>query len=309
MRLLKHWYKEQTMQIKWGKHFSELFHVSNGVRQGGVLSQYLFTVYLDDLSDELNNSKAECYIGEVLLNHLMFADDICVLCPSVRWLQRILHVCQAYAESHGIIFNYNKTVCMTLKAKSAKSTATLVLKLGGQYVKSVDQYKYLGILLHTELSDDKDIPRQLRYQYCAANKLRASFSRCSNAVAVENVLFRYFCTPMYASQLWCNFRKSCMQRLRVAYNFGCRALYNLPSNHQVQCNIPTFEALLRKYKCSGNRLIHPRLMQPTAYYIQIAWHGIFLILFHYKTLVNTSSLRLIHPVSIVRASKLFFTLH
>jgi len=43
-----------------------------------------------------------------------------------------------------------------------------------------------------------------------------------------------------------------MQRLRVAYNFGCRALYNLPwracvSSHQVQCNSPTFEAWLRKY--------------------------------------------------------------
>jgi len=42
-----------------------------------------------------------------------------------------------------------------------------------------------------------------------------------------------------------------MQRLRVAYNFGCRALYNLPwrasaSSHQIQCNIRTFEALLRK---------------------------------------------------------------
>ena len=76
-------------------------------------------------------------------------------------------------------------------------------------------------------------------------------SRCLNAV--KNVLFRSFSTPMYASELWCNFRKSCMQRLRVAYNFGCRALYNLPwrasvSSHQVQCNIPTFEALLRKYK-------------------------------------------------------------
>ena len=126
-----------------------------------------------------------------------------------------------------------------------------VLTSGGQYVNSVDQYKYLGIVLDTELSDDKDIQRQLRYQYCGANKLRASFSRCSNAV--KNVLFRSFCTPMYASRLWCNFRKSCMQRLRVAYNFGCRALYNLPwrasvSSHQVQCNIPTFEALLRKYK-------------------------------------------------------------
>ena len=44
-----------------------------------------------------------------------------------------------------------------------------------------------------------------------------------------------------------------MQRLRVAYNFGCRALYNLPwrvsvSCHQFQCDIPTFEVLLRKYK-------------------------------------------------------------
>jgi len=53
--------------------------------------------------------------------------------------------------------------------------------------------------LDTEFSDDKDIQRQLRYQYCAANKLRAYFSRCSNAV--KNVLFHSFCTPMCASQL------------------------------------------------------------------------------------------------------------
>jgi len=27
-------------------------------------------------------------------------------------------MCQAYAESHGNIFNFSKTVCMTFKAKS-----------------------------------------------------------------------------------------------------------------------------------------------------------------------------------------------
>jgi len=37
VRLLKHWYKEQTMQIKWGKHLSDPFHVTNGVRRGQVL--------------------------------------------------------------------------------------------------------------------------------------------------------------------------------------------------------------------------------------------------------------------------------
>ena len=66
--------------------------MSNRVRQGGVLSPYLFAVYLDDLSNDLHNIKAGCYIGEVLLNHLIFADDICVFCPSEDWLQRILDV-------------------------------------------------------------------------------------------------------------------------------------------------------------------------------------------------------------------------
>ena len=159
------------------------------------------------------------------------------------------YVCQAYAESHGITFNCNKAVSMTFKAKSAKSILTPLLTLGGQYVKSVDQYKYLGIVLDTELSDDKDIQRQLRYQYCAANKMRASFSRCSNAVKT------YFFIPFVRPCTHHNYgviSGSHACRDCVWHIIGCRALYNLPwrasvSSHQVQYNIPTFEALLRKY--------------------------------------------------------------
>jgi len=71
---------------------------------------------------------------------------------------------------------------MTVKTKSAKSTVTPLFTLGSQNVKSVNQYKYPGIVLDTELSDDKDIQKQLRYQYCAANKLRATVSQCSNRI-------------------------------------------------------------------------------------------------------------------------------
>jgi len=79
----------KTMQIKWGMHWSEPYRVSNEVRQGGAVSPHVFAVYLDDLSNGLNNIKAGCYIGEVLLNHLMFGDDICVFCRSV-------HGCKEY---------------------------------------------------------------------------------------------------------------------------------------------------------------------------------------------------------------------
>jgi len=48
--------------------------------------------------------------------------------------RELLSLCQACAESHGNIFNYSKTVCMTFKAKSAKSsihpiTDTWVVKI------------------------------------------------------------------------------------------------------------------------------------------------------------------------------------
>jgi len=78
-----------------------------------------FAEYLDDLSLEPSNIKAGYYIGEILLNHLTFVDDICVFFSSVRGLQRILDVCQADVGLHEIIFNCSKTVCMMFKAKSA----------------------------------------------------------------------------------------------------------------------------------------------------------------------------------------------
>jgi len=102
-------------------NFSEPFHVTNGVRPGGVLLPEFFAVYLHDLSLEPSNIKAGYYVGEILLNHLTFVDDICVFCPSVRGLQRIPDVHQTDAGLHEIIFNCSKTVCMMFKAKSAKA--------------------------------------------------------------------------------------------------------------------------------------------------------------------------------------------
>ena len=73
---------------------------------------------------------------------------------------------------------------------------------------------------------------------------------------VQMQLKTYFFIPFVRSCMHHNYGvisgSSCMQRLRVAYNFGCRALCNLPwrasaSSHQVQWNILTFEALSRRY--------------------------------------------------------------
>ena len=40
------------MKVKWGNCLSSPFSVSNGVRQSGVLSPYLFALYIDDLPSQ-----------------------------------------------------------------------------------------------------------------------------------------------------------------------------------------------------------------------------------------------------------------
>ena len=70
------------MYIKWGSTFSGKFHVTNGVRQGGVLSPLLFNVYVNELSECLNKSGIEGSMNGTtcITNHMLYADDIKKLC-------------------------------------------------------------------------------------------------------------------------------------------------------------------------------------------------------------------------------------
>jgi len=47
-------------------------------------------------------------------------------------------------------------------------------------------------------------------------------------VQMQLKMYIFFLLYTHVCIIWWYFRKSCMQRLRVTYNFGCRALYNLP---------------------------------------------------------------------------------
>ena len=61
--ILCYWYQKQEMTVRWGACISNSFNVTNGVRQGGILSPQLFNIYIDGLSDILNTSSIGGSIG------------------------------------------------------------------------------------------------------------------------------------------------------------------------------------------------------------------------------------------------------
>ena len=84
IRLIMNSYIMSTAVVKWNKSTATPFKISNGVKQGGVISAPLFALYIDPLIKKLNNSKQGCYIGQLASNAFAYADDIVLLTPKLQ---------------------------------------------------------------------------------------------------------------------------------------------------------------------------------------------------------------------------------
>ena len=109
LRFLLNMYVQQNITVRWNGSYSEPFNVSNGVRQGGVVSPLLFTVYMDELICKLRREGIGCHMGQHYCGILGFADDIILLCPTLDGLRKIIKICEEYALSHSILFNGSKS--------------------------------------------------------------------------------------------------------------------------------------------------------------------------------------------------------
>ena len=248
VRIIAFWYQTQPMCIKWGKNSSTYFNVSNGVRQGGVLSPKMFAIYIDDLSLDLATCTSGCYIDDQCMNHVMYADDICPLAPSAIGLQRMLDVCLDFSIRNDIKFNPIKSVCIVFKPKSSKLYCPNV-KLDCDTLEYISCTKYLGFTFNMNSQDDDDMLRQMRTLYIRSNKLLRTFHYCTIDVKLE--LFRSFCMPFHCCYLWTAYKKSTFDKLRVAFNNAYRRVLNLPwrcsaSAMYANNSIQNFEAVIRK---------------------------------------------------------------
>ena len=205
------------MCVRRGGVYSSSFTVTNGVRQGEILSPYLFNVYVDDLSVKLNYCRVGCYYSGGCINHIMYADDLVIMSPSVAGLYKLLHICESFGLSHDVLFNNKKSSSiMSLRAGNLKDAHLPLYTLNGEVLCDSGCVKYLGHFICSDLTDDTDILRQRRCLSIQQNVLLSKFHMCS--IGVRLALFRSFCSPMYTSQLWWNYKKCNMKRLLITYH-------------------------------------------------------------------------------------------
>ena len=265
------------------------FLVSNGVKQGDILSPMLFNVYIDQLSIKLNRSGIRGNIGGHLINQLCYADDLCLISLPSAGMQKLLDMCSSYAIEHVLIYNGSKSFSLCFKLKHIKFHAPCFY-LNRLEIPRVDQCKYLGIMISIK-NGDIDIKRQMRKFYANINILSRKFSKCSPDV--KCTLLTAFCSNMYCSILRYNCTVTAMKRLRIAYNNSHRRLLGIPKHNSaskmfVQLNIKSFGELMRnniysfmnRLQCSSNLILSSicKCTVPLHSNIWTWWHDVLILL-------------------------------
>ena len=225
LRIVSDMYTRQSIKATWNGTNSCPINVSNGGRQGGVLSPILFNVYMDELLQRPQKQDIGCHIGTIFMGALCYADDLITLCPTRRGLQKVINDCQEFAYEHDVVFNPKKTVCMVFGYKTVPNDIDIYL--GREKLRWVDSFKHLGNIVTPDLKDDLDIQLKRGTFFRSVNGLCAKFKGVLISNDVASKLFQTYCCSFYGSQLW-NLSSSSFNDICTAWNKAVRRIFHLP---------------------------------------------------------------------------------
>ena len=185
VRVLLCVYTQQTAWVVWGgpgqaRHCSAPFTLTNGTRQGSVISPVIWCVYCQELLDELRALGIGCHLpggrfgprpgypaggilcGNTFAGVTIYADDIMLLAPTSSALQRMVKVAEDFAASHNIRFSTDpspaksKSKCIWFCGKAGQVDYPPPIVLNGLPLPWVETATHLGHELHQKCTMEYD---------------------------------------------------------------------------------------------------------------------------------------------------------
>ena len=205
VRVLVCVYEEQRGCVKWSGVRSSTFSITNGTRQGSVLSPCLFSVYLDDLLKRLRHMGLGCHMGGLWVGAAGYADDLILLAPSRTAMQKMLNTCQEYAEEFNLKFStdpnpaLSKTKCLYM-CGHMEPVYPASLKLGDHDLPWVEHATHLGHELH-QMCDMEHDAHVKRAQFIENSvQIQETFSFAKPLEILQAV--HTYAGHWYGSMLW-----------------------------------------------------------------------------------------------------------
>ena len=239
--------------------------VASGVPQGSILGPLLFLIYIDDIVT-VNIS----YGSKIIL----YADDILLYRPislpqDFGHLQNDVDKLQAYASANYMTFNASKCKFMLVSRKKLHTHPNPSISLNGSPLEFTPTFKYLGLLISSDLSWSSHIDNICSKAKRILGLLYRRFYRHSNEQTLQQ-LYLSLVRPhlKYAAPVWSPHLNKYIIMLERTQQFACNMCTKIwdSSNNELldRLHLPTL-AQRRLYLslCFMYRIIHGLMYFPT----------------------------------------------
>ena len=139
----------------------------SGVKQGGILSPLLFTLYVNNILIKLKKSELGCYIGHKCYNSFMYADDLILLSITVSDLQSLLDMCGTLFSNLDLPINISKCHCLRIGPRYKVTCKNLTIF--GVNIDWVNETRFLGITITSNKEFNCSWDAAKRKFYCNSN--------------------------------------------------------------------------------------------------------------------------------------------
>ncbi|KAK3558928.1 hypothetical protein QTP86_000005 [Hemibagrus guttatus] len=148
VRVVQDMYERSRTVVRCAVGQTEEFNVEVGLHQGSALSPFLFAIVMDQLSEEVRQESPWT---------MMFADDIVICSESREQVEENLERWRFALERRGMKVSRSKTEYMCVNEREGSGT----VRLQGEEVKKVQEFKYLGSTVQSNGECGKEVKTEL----------------------------------------------------------------------------------------------------------------------------------------------------
>ena len=196
-----HWKSDRAQSaVLFNGNTGEWLRTTVGVRQRCLLSPTLFNIFLERIMCEaLDNHEGSVSIGGRLITNFRFADDIVVNAEEEEEAGVLIDLLDRTTTRYKMEIGPDKTKVMTNNPNGFQRE----IKIKGQRLEEVENFKYLGAVISTEGSKPKILSR-IAQTTAAHSRLKIIWRDKNISLASKVKLMRtlILSTLLYACESW-----------------------------------------------------------------------------------------------------------
>ena len=193
--------------ISLNRKRSRWFPIKQGVRPGSILSTFLYLVFMNELLDEIQNSRKGSCIVSTDSSCTAYVDDMVFLANSPNRLQDILNIAFVYACRNHFEIHPEKTFITTFGKRLKTLSQNIHIKLGNSELPQKHSVVHLGIIQESSRSLYNTIKEACTKGRNAVFSLATTGMRpCDLNPKVSVSLYKKVVIPTvtYGCELWSN---------------------------------------------------------------------------------------------------------